>query len=89
MPIQIRYYLNKLIWDPNEKDKINDIDIVYIHRGAPNDQLRLNCGDIDKVNSDSFEYVDPETGYDKIIPFHRIEKIVNNKNKEIIYQKAK
>jgi uncharacterized protein (UPF0248 family) len=68
-----RNIINMILWHP-EMD-INEIEITYIHRGAP--------GDLKKINGNSLERV--ERGFLILnegtqIPYHRIVKIeINNK----------
>jgi uncharacterized protein (UPF0248 family) len=83
MIILIRDILNKLIWDP--KEDIKDYVIVYIHRGALNDQRRIPADLIEKVYVGSFLCTidDDET----IIPFHRILEIRNIRTQEVVYKK--
>ena len=86
--MNLRSFLNKLIWDNNPKYRLEDYDIVYIHRGAPNNLLRINGSEITRIYSDSFEYYDKNLDEKKRIPFHRIEQIINYVKKETIYQKT-
>jgi len=84
----LRNFLNKLIWDNKSQLNRENFDIVYIHRGAPGDHLKVNCAEITKVFSDSFEYFDKHLDEKKRIPFHRIERILDLKKNEVIYQKT-
>jgi uncharacterized protein (UPF0248 family) len=72
-----------LKWDP--KEDINDYVIVYIHRGALNDQRQIPARLIERVYVGSFLCTidDEET----IIPFHRILEIRNIRSQEIVYEK--
>ena len=83
MTILIRDLLNKLIWD--SKEDIKDYVIVYIHRGALNDQRQIPAHLIEKVYVGSFLCTidDEET----IIPFHRILEIRNIRTQEVVYKK--
>lgn len=85
--LRIRDFLNKLFWDENLKKEREFFEITYIHRGVPGDLIRLNCKDITKINSDSFEYYEKDIEEEKMIPFHRIDKILNYKTGECIYRK--
>jgi len=74
-----------LKWDP--KEDIKDYIIVYIHRGALNDQRQIPAHLIEKVHVGSFLCTigDEET----IIPFHRILEIKNIRTQEVVYKKRK
>jgi uncharacterized protein (UPF0248 family) len=84
----LRDFLNRLLWDDRYKGQREDYDIIYTHRGAPRDQLKINCTEVACVNPDSFEYYDEFLDVKKRIPFHRIEQIYNHTKKESIYKKA-
>ncbi|WP_287587679.1 RNA repair domain-containing protein [Candidatus Borrarchaeum sp.] len=83
MTILIRDLLNKLIWD--SKEDIKDYVIIYIHRGALNDQRQIPAHLIEKVYVGSFSCTidDEET----IIPFHRILEIRNIRTQKVVYKK--
>ena len=84
----LRDFLNKLLWDDQYGLHRGDYEIIYTHRGAPRNQLKINCSEIVCVNPDSFEYYDKYLDEKKRIPFHRIEQIFNHDKKEIVYKKA-
>ncbi|MHA1728281.1 MAG: RNA repair domain-containing protein [Promethearchaeota archaeon] len=84
----IRYFLNKLLWDPNYSNNLFNYNITYIHRGAPKNRLTVNCREIVKIHPDKFEY-NLEMNRNVLIPYHRITRIMNNKTDEIIYEKNK
>lgn len=66
------------------QNKLKDLTIVFIHRGAPQNKKTISAENI-KVGRDHFEYFDRvERTY---IPFHRILEI-QDKGKTI-YKKAK
>ncbi len=74
----IRDFLNKIKWDKREEP--NNYKIHYVSRGAPGDVEEITGGEIVKVYSRGFE-----TREGKYIPFHRIIKIINEKNNKIIF----
>ena len=87
MPFNIRNFLNRLNWDTDRIYNKRYYEINYIHRGAPNDNLKVNCSEILKVNPSTFEIFDEKIGEIKIIPFHRILEIRDMKENKIIYKK--
>jgi len=46
----------------------SSVEIAYVHRGAPDDSMRINASEITHVGKGSFVLSDKETQ----IPFHRI-----------------
>ena len=83
----IRDYFNKLLWDSKSNKIRKEIDIIYINRGVPGNQIRINYNEIIKIYPDKFKYFDSISEIYKIIPYHRIKKILNTKTEEIIYKK--
>lgn len=85
----IRDFFNKLIWDPSFQKKQQFIEIIYVHRGVPGDLMRINFKNIIKIKPSSFIIKDNEYDEEKIIPFHRIEKIIDTELDKILYIKKK
>jgi len=85
--MKIHEILNKFRWDENFKSKIDDYILIYIHRGAINDEKVIKLTQITKVNKDSFYYKETEYDEETYIPYHRIKMIKSNKTNEIIYEK--
>jgi len=83
----IRDYFNKLLWDSNSNKIRKEIEIIFINRGVPGNQIRINYNEIIKIHHDKFEYFDSTSEIYKIIPYHRIKKILNSKTGEIIFKK--
>jgi uncharacterized protein (UPF0248 family) len=83
--MSIRDVLNRMCWHPNENRE--GYEVVFIHRGAPNDLKSISAKAIVRVGQQSFEYKEEE----KIvyIPFHRIVAIRNIKTGEVIWRNKK
>jgi len=60
--------LNELKW--NKKFNLNETEIWYVHRGAPNNTKIISGKDIIKFES-SFIHT-----FSAMIPYHRVYKIV-------------
>jgi len=61
----LRAILAKLARTSNSDDAT---DICYVHRGAPNDQIRIRVSTISKLGKGWFCHSDGETQ----IPYHRV-----------------
>ncbi|CAB3288416.1 conserved protein of unknown function [Methanocaldococcus lauensis] len=76
----LKEILNKIFWHPNYKDKIDNFEIVIIHRGAEENKKIIPLEDVElKGNYLIYE--------DTYIPLHRILEIRNKKTGEILYKK--
>jgi len=84
--MKIKEIFNKILWDPREKERKNDYEIVFIHRGAYQDRKTIPVTMIKEVKSSMFIYVN-EIGEETYIPFHRILEIRNRKTGEILWSK--
>ena len=82
---KIREILNKIRW--NDVDNFQDYKILYIHRGAPNDQKEVNYSLIIDITASFFVYQDDLLDEPTYIPFHRILEIKNVKKNEILWVK--
>ena len=74
-----RIILNELKW--KEEYDINQAEIWYIHRGAPNDTKIISGKDIEDLEK---SFMKTNTS---MIPYHRIIKIVYKD--EIIFKRKK
>ncbi len=84
--MKIKEIFNKILWDPREKERRNDYEIVFIHRGAYQDQKTIPVTMIKEVKSSMFIYVN-NVGEETYIPFHRILEIRNRRTGEILWSK--
>ncbi len=74
-----REVLSKLWWSPNHC--IHDVEIWYIHRGAPNDIKIITGREITRLHKSFMEV------RNTLIPYHRIVKIV--KDGETLFKRRK
>ena len=82
---RIREILNRIFWHPNEDPR--NYEIVFIHRGAPNDLKVIPAWCVVKVNPGSFEY--SLGGENARIPFHRIVEIRDAKSGKVVWRSPK
>jgi uncharacterized protein (UPF0248 family) len=68
-----RDILNRLKWE--EGLSLQDAEIVILHRGAPNDRLRIKGKDVISIGHMFFDTPDAS------IPFHRVEEIWHRRMK--------
>jgi uncharacterized protein (UPF0248 family) len=82
----IRDVLNRICWHPSENREC--YEVIFIHRGAPDDLKSVSAKAIVKVRQQSFEYKEDE---EKIvyIPFHRIVAIRNIKTGKVVWRSRK
>ncbi|MCW4019726.1 MAG: RNA repair domain-containing protein [Candidatus Bathyarchaeota archaeon] len=80
----IRDTLNALFWDSRQRK--DDCEIVYLHRGAPMNRRVVACKLVTKIQPSWFTY-DDVRGQETVIPFHRILEIRNVKTGESIWRK--
>ncbi|MEM3552235.1 MAG: RNA repair domain-containing protein, partial [Candidatus Bathyarchaeia archaeon] len=78
----LRNILNKLVW--SEKEKLEDYEITYIHRGVPGNSKSLKASSIIKIGKSWFIFKDNEE--EKVIPFHRVILVVNLKTGECLWR---
>lgn len=64
-------FLDELRWHP--KKSLNGVEIVYLHRGAPNDRITILAEHIIKFESSFF--VVERNNMETRIPYHRIREI--------------
>jgi hypothetical protein len=65
--------LDELKWHPQKS--LKDAKIVYIHRGAPNDELTVTGEEI--VRFEKSFFVIERDSRETAIPYHRIKKIIS------------
>jgi uncharacterized protein (UPF0248 family) len=80
-----RAVLNKIHWD--EKLKVKDYEVTFIHRGAERDERTISCSTIVQVGRSWFLYREGEGSVETLIPFHRILKIRNMRTGDILWLK--
>jgi uncharacterized protein (UPF0248 family) len=81
----IRNFLHQLRWDKFFEHDLEDIRIILVHRGAPNDEMCIAFNDIEQIDG-NFMLIKNSENEEVQIPIHRILEIVNIK-KNIIYWK--
>ena len=79
----LKNIFNKVLWD--KKERKEDYEVIFIHRGAPEDRKTISFGSIKKASKSTFIY-DYEGG-ETTIPFHRIVIIRNVYTGDIIWKK--
>lgn len=77
----VKKVLDELKWHP--KKSLEGIEITYVHRGAPGDELTILAEDI--VRFDKSFFVIDRAGRETLIPYHRIKEI--KKAKEVLWSK--
>ena len=78
-----REILNKLKWHPSKK--FEDYEIIILHRGAPKDIKVIPTKLVTNLRKSFFHYKENEE--EIMIPYHRILKILNIKNKKVVWVK--
>lgn len=64
---------------------MRNVDLVYIHRGAAEDQRRIRVSSISRVGKGWFMLEDGETQ----IPFHRVLLVKDSVSGSILWQKRR
>ncbi|MEE9564151.1 MAG: RNA repair domain-containing protein [Candidatus Hydrothermarchaeaceae archaeon] len=77
----VKKVLDELKWHP--KKSLEGIEITYVHRGAPGDELTIPAEDIIRFEK-SFFVID-RAGRETLIPYHRIKEI--KKAGEVLWRK--
>ena len=85
MKSQIRETLNEIRW--TKQGHYEEYKIIFRHRGAPNDEKEVNFSKMIDITASFFVYKESEHDFETYIPFHRILKIINIKNNEILWIK--
>src|SRR5437773_12556157 len=63
----------------------SEVELVYLHRGAPENQVRIRVSTISHLGKGSFMLSDGETQ----IPFHRVLYVTDLRSKTILWEKRK
>ena len=79
--MKVREILNKVKWD--ERMDFDQLEVVYLHRGAPNDLKRISGREIVSIGT-SFLSLKAEGAE---IPYHRIVKILYEG--EVLFEREK
>lgn len=74
-----REVLNKLKWHPDFE--FEEYTVVYVHRGAPNNEKSVLCSEIVELEHSDF-VLEEETH----IPYHRVLRILD-KDGKVIWRK--
>ncbi|MEM0084952.1 MAG: RNA repair domain-containing protein [Candidatus Methanomethylicia archaeon] len=83
--MRVRDVLNKIYWHKDENK--SDYEILFIHRGAPNNLKSFSANDIIKIGKESVNYKNKDDDV-VTIPFHRIILIRNIKTGKILWKKG-
>ena len=74
-------FLDELMWHPQKS--LDDVEITYIHRGAPGDRRSVNAKDTEFEKS----FIVINNHRKTRIPYHRVTKI--KKGSEVLWKKRK
>ncbi|MGD2249429.1 MAG: RNA repair domain-containing protein [Candidatus Methanofastidiosia archaeon] len=66
-----REFLNKLKWHPEYN--FEEYSVVYVHRGAPNDEKTIECTEI--IDLEHSDMILEEGTH---IPYHRVKRILDS-----------
>jgi uncharacterized protein (UPF0248 family) len=66
--MKVREILNKAKWD--KKMEFDELEVVYLHRGAPNDLKKISGDEIVRIGKSFLGLKGKE------IPYHRVIKIL-------------
>jgi len=77
--MKIREILNKVKWD--ERMDFDELEVVYLHRGAPDDLKRISGREIVHIGTSFLSLKEAE------IPHHRIVKILYEG--EVLFERKK
>lgn len=77
----VKKVLDELKWHP--KKSLEGIEITYVHRGAPGDELTIPAEDIIRFEKSFF--VIGRAGIETSIPYHRIKEI--RKDEKTLWKK--
>ena len=65
--------------------KESKVELVYLHRGAPDDQARITVSSISRIGRGWFMLEDGETQ----IPFHRVLSVTDPESGQILWEKRR
>jgi uncharacterized protein (UPF0248 family) len=77
--MKVREILNKVKWD--ERMDFDQLDVVYLHRGAPDDLKTISGREIVNIGTSFLSLNEAE------IPYHRIIKILYEG--EVLFERKK
>jgi len=77
--MKVREILNKAKWD--ERMDFDQLEVVYLHRGAPNDLKTISGREIVHIGTSFLSLNEAE------IPYHRIVKILYEG--EVLFEREK
>jgi len=77
--MKVREILNKVKWD--ERMDFDQLEVVYLHRGAPDDLKRISGREIVHIGTSFLSLKEAE------IPHHRIVKILYEG--EVLFERKK
>src|SRR5437016_12325243 len=78
----LRSILSRLLRGPGDS---SEAELAYLHRGAPENQVRIRVSTITHLGKGSFMLGDRETQ----IPFHRVLYVTDLRSKTILWDKRK
>jgi len=78
----LRSILSRLLRGPGDS---SEAELAYLHRGAPDDQIRIIVSTVSHLGKGSFTLSDGETQ----IPFHRVLFVKDLRSKTILWEKRK
>ncbi len=78
----LRSILSRVLRGPGDS---SEVELTYLHRGAPEDQVRIRVSTISHLGKGWFMLDDGETQ----IPFHRILYVTDLRSKTILWEKRK
>ena len=78
----LRTILSRVLQGPGDPSRV---ELAYLHRGAPEDQIRIRVSTISHLGKGWFMLADGETQ----IPFHRVLCVTDLASKTILWEKRK
>jgi uncharacterized protein (UPF0248 family) len=78
----LRDILNKILWD--ERERQEEYEVLYIHRGAKKDRQCINCSKITRVTSSYFTF---QNDLEVVIPLHRVLEVKKIKDGPEMWRK--
>ncbi len=77
----VKKLLDELRWHPEKS--LEDVEIVYLHRGAPDDRRTVKATEVERLDRGYFVFL--HHGSEVYIPYHRVLEI--SKGEEVLYRK--
>ncbi len=78
----LRSILSRVLRGPGDQ---SEVELVYLHRGAPEDEVRIRVSTISHLGKGWFMLSDGETQ----IPFHRVLYVTDLRSKTILWERRK